>query len=187
MLLQELQIEGFRSLKSVTWKPGRLNVLIGPNDGGKSNLLRALELLRSSAHGLLRKLIVAQGGMPSISWNGTSTIRFLLRTAPDTIGHGLTYDFELDRMANLYGIGTERLAGSDGTVLLQSSPTEGAPETALSATAGNDVQSKILQTFLREWSIYRDMHVDAPSQVREAAVTRYETRVDPDGSLTNLT
>ena len=53
MKLLNVKVEGFRSLRDVTWEPGDLNVLIGPNAGGKSNLLRFVELLCISAqHGL---------------------------------------------------------------------------------------------------------------------------------------
>ena len=45
MKLLKLHIENFRSLRNVTWEPGDLNVLIGPNAGGKSNLLKAIDLL----------------------------------------------------------------------------------------------------------------------------------------------
>jgi predicted ATPase len=37
----------------VTWRPGKLNVVIGPNGSGKSNLLRALGFLRAAALGKL--------------------------------------------------------------------------------------------------------------------------------------
>ena len=54
-IIQQLDIEGFRSLKKVTWKPGDLNVVIGPNGTGKSNLLRFLELAAIAAQGRLGK------------------------------------------------------------------------------------------------------------------------------------
>jgi AAA15 family ATPase/GTPase len=37
--IKQLDIEGFRSLRNVSWMPGDLNVIIGPNGTGKSNLL----------------------------------------------------------------------------------------------------------------------------------------------------
>ena len=58
-----LEIEGFRSLRSVCWEPGDLNVLIGPNGSGKSNLLRALELLARSASGGLGRYVQQAGGI----------------------------------------------------------------------------------------------------------------------------
>jgi len=46
MKILNLDVEGFRSLRQIpSWRPGDLAVLNGPNGRGKSNLLRALELL----------------------------------------------------------------------------------------------------------------------------------------------
>jgi predicted ATPase len=70
MKITELHIEGFRSLRDVTWRPGDLNVVIGPNASGKSNLLKALEMLSSSARGELADFVRAEGGMESLVWNG---------------------------------------------------------------------------------------------------------------------
>ena len=39
---QQIQIEGFCSLKDVVLEPGRLTLRIGPNGAGRSNLLQAL-------------------------------------------------------------------------------------------------------------------------------------------------
>jgi predicted ATPase len=68
--IQRLQVTGFRSLKDVTWEPGRLNVLIGPNGSGKSNLLRALSLLQHGARGDLPQEILRQGGITPLLWDG---------------------------------------------------------------------------------------------------------------------
>ena len=54
MKIIKLEVEGFRSLKSQTWCPGDLNVVIGPNASGKSNLLRVLEMLNAAAKGAIR-------------------------------------------------------------------------------------------------------------------------------------
>jgi predicted ATPase len=70
MSLRELEIEGFRSLRKVTWTPGPLNVIIGPNGSGKSNLLRALMMLRASALGELPAMILSQGGIGPLLWDG---------------------------------------------------------------------------------------------------------------------
>jgi predicted ATPase len=73
MKILQLDIEGFRSLKKVSWKPSDLNVLIGPNGTGKSNLLRFLELMSVSARGRLGKYIQSSGGMEPIVWDGKAT------------------------------------------------------------------------------------------------------------------
>jgi predicted ATPase len=67
--IKQLSIRGFRSLKDVTWEPGDLNVLIGPNASGKSNLLSALQLLQIAATENLDDAIVELGGVGSLIWN----------------------------------------------------------------------------------------------------------------------
>ncbi len=70
MSIESIEIKGFRSLRHVAWKPGSLNVVIGANGSGKSNLLRALDLLQQSASGSLSKAIIRQGGINAILWDG---------------------------------------------------------------------------------------------------------------------
>ena len=40
-MLDEIRIENFRSLRDVQMKLQKVNLLIGPNNSGKSNLLKA--------------------------------------------------------------------------------------------------------------------------------------------------
>jgi len=137
--IQRLQVRGFRSLKDVTWEPGRLNVLIGPNGSGKSNLLRALALLRHGARGDLSQEILRQGGITSLLWDGQPReLSWVLREDSERSVKGvqvgpLTYEFFLSRLGetSAYRIERERLEGvalvdgfrtSDDVVLLGRSP-----------------------------------------------------------------
>lgn len=72
MLIHNLQIKGFRSFRDAGWRPGRLNVVIGPNAGGKSNLLQFLEFLSAAARGELSNFIVQQGGIQPLLWNSAT-------------------------------------------------------------------------------------------------------------------
>lgn len=100
MKIKQLNIEGFRSLRNVSWFPGDLNVIIGPNGTGKSNLLRFLELISVSAQGKLGKYIQSLGGMEPIVWDGVAaSIKFMLETTPEGGELGPeTYDLELARL-----------------------------------------------------------------------------------------
>ena len=69
MKIEELKIQGYRSLYDVTWKPGDLNVLIGPNASGKTNFLNFLKFLSLSAEGKLGDFIRKEGGFKAISWD----------------------------------------------------------------------------------------------------------------------
>jgi len=66
MKVLKFDIEGFRSLRKISWSPADLNVIIGPNGTGKSNLLRMLELISISAQGGLGKHIQKAGGMETL-------------------------------------------------------------------------------------------------------------------------
>jgi predicted ATPase len=100
MRIERLDIEGYRSLKKVSWSPGDLNIVIGPNGTGKSNLLRFLELIALSAQGRLSKHIQSLGGMDSLVWDGVaSSIKFTLETAPvGDIWDPERYELELARL-----------------------------------------------------------------------------------------
>lgn len=102
MKIKQLNIEGFRSLRKVNWLPHALNVIIGPNGTGKSNLLRFLELISISAQGRLGKYIQSLGGMEPIVWDGVATsIRFELETTTDGGELGPErYELELARLGS---------------------------------------------------------------------------------------
>ena len=118
MKIRELTIRGFRSLKEVSsWKPGALNVVIGPNGTGKSNLLRVLELVALSADGRLGRHIQASGGMEPLLWDGSApAIDVRIKTSPlgddrDPEKDCFTYHLELTRVGSgsAYRVGRELL------------------------------------------------------------------------------
>lgn len=104
MKILQLDIEGFRSLKKVSWQPGDLNVIIGPNGSGKSNLLRFMELLAQSARGALGEFIQSAGGMGAVTWDGQAN-SISLKVRVSAIDESLfpsqqelIYGFDLSRL-----------------------------------------------------------------------------------------
>jgi predicted ATPase len=69
-VIEELQFAGYRSLRDVTLPLGRINVVVGPNGCGKTNLYRSLYLLARAAAGQLAARLAEEGGMPSVAWAG---------------------------------------------------------------------------------------------------------------------
>lgn len=116
MKIKQLNIEGFRSLRKVSWLPGDLNVIIGPNGTGKSNLLRFIELVSMSAQGRLGKYIQSLGGMDPMVWDGVATsIKFEMETTPEGGELGPeTYNLDLARLGagSSYKVEKERLINS---------------------------------------------------------------------------
>lgn len=122
MKIKQLDINGFRSLKQVTWTPGDLNILIGANGTGKSNLLRFLNLISVAARGNLSRAVRADGGMSALVWDGQApAISFVLKTdtlddVPQDVPQPEHYELELSRLGtgSAYFINYELLANFVG-------------------------------------------------------------------------
>ncbi len=118
MKILRLEIEGFRSFRSQSWSPGDLNIVIGPNASGKSNLLRVLNLLQVAARGGLGRHIQQDGGMDAIVWDGRAdNVRLKAKMTPqppytDPARDALTYELSLARLGttSAYRIEHELLA-----------------------------------------------------------------------------
>lgn len=68
--LRDFQAHEFRSLKSISYPMSDLDILVGANGVGKTNLYRALELLQSAAANTLTRDLVGDGGLDSAMWAG---------------------------------------------------------------------------------------------------------------------
>jgi predicted ATPase len=73
MQLIACEVAGYRSLHAVRLPLGRVNVLVGENGVGKSNMLRSLELLQAAAAGTICRLLADEGGLERVLWAGRST------------------------------------------------------------------------------------------------------------------
>ncbi len=85
MRLLEIGIQNFKSLRSVTLKPGPLSVFIGPNGAGKSNLFEALDFLGEMYRDGLERAIVSRGGFANLVFrepdNALTPISFAITAA----------------------------------------------------------------------------------------------------------
>lgn len=104
MKILKLEAQGFRSLKDISWIPGDLNVIIGPNGTGKSNLLRLLEMISISAKGRLGQHVQSSGGMEPLVWDGShDRIEWSLKASPvdpsrNIQRESLTYKVNIGRL-----------------------------------------------------------------------------------------
>ena len=71
MRLVSFSAKGYRSLRSVRFDLGQVTVFVGENGAGKSNLYRALQLVKAAAVGNFSTEIVREGGMQSAMWGGS--------------------------------------------------------------------------------------------------------------------
>ncbi|MDZ7621382.1 MAG: AAA family ATPase [Candidatus Competibacteraceae bacterium] len=68
-------MHGFKSIEQQTIELGSLNVLIGANGSGKSNLLAALSFFRTSALGHLDVRVKQMGGADRVLYHGKKTTK----------------------------------------------------------------------------------------------------------------
>ena len=84
MRLTSFSASGYRSLRSVHLETGQVSLFVGENGAGKSNLYRALQLIKASAEGTLASEIAREGGMQSALWTGVrkagKPVRIILET-----------------------------------------------------------------------------------------------------------
>jgi predicted ATPase len=75
LTLSEVSVDGYRSLRKITFPVGRLGVFVGANGAGKTNLYRALQLIQAAAAGTLSRELASEGGMDSAFWAGARNNR----------------------------------------------------------------------------------------------------------------
>ncbi|WP_171818234.1 AAA family ATPase [Pyxidicoccus fallax] len=68
--ITRLEVAGYRSVRKLSLELGPVNVIVGPNGSGKTNLYRALYLLVAAAEGRLARTLADEGGTPSVLWAG---------------------------------------------------------------------------------------------------------------------
>ncbi len=73
MQIRSMFAANYRSLKSIRMDMAGVNLFIGENGVGKSNLYRALQLVQAAVRGRLAYEIAREGGMASALWSGRST------------------------------------------------------------------------------------------------------------------
>ena len=73
--IERLRISGFKSIRDADLTLGSLNVVIGANGSGKSNLVSYFSLLRASLNGRLEEHIGPQGGPNAFLYLGPRTTK----------------------------------------------------------------------------------------------------------------
>jgi len=68
--VREVRVAHFRSLEAIAYPVSDLDVFVGANGVGKTNLYRALELIQSAAANTLARDLSREGGLESTLWAG---------------------------------------------------------------------------------------------------------------------
>ena len=88
--LERITIKNFKSIREQSLALGSLNVVIGGNGAGKSNLIGAFRMLHEIYSGRLQELVASRGGADSILHFGrkrSQTLQFKLDFLEDQLGN----------------------------------------------------------------------------------------------------
>src|SRR5262245_64267626 len=95
MTLNAISIKGYRSIPDLYFRVAPCSVFVGANGVGKTNLYKALGLLRSAADGTITRAIAQEGGIESALWAGTKRRGDAVRLALSAHFETLRYDVEI--------------------------------------------------------------------------------------------
>jgi predicted ATPase len=102
--LSAVTIRGYRSVRSLYLPIEACAMFVGPNGVGKTNLYKALGLLRAAADGTITRAIAEEGGIESVLWAGPRRagrpVRLVLKAHFDEMAYGvevgLPHSYEIE-------------------------------------------------------------------------------------------
>ncbi|NTX57728.1 AAA family ATPase [Myxococcus sp. CA039A] len=101
MPIQRLRISGYRSVRQLSLELGPVNVIVGANGSGKTNLYRALYLLVAASEGRLARTLAEEGGTPSVLWAGSRGAKQPVRLTVQVEMGELAYELSCGIVPNL--------------------------------------------------------------------------------------
>lgn len=151
--LMSLSVRNFRSLREVHLELGPINVLVGPNAAGKSNVLDVLAFLGDASGSDLQPALERRGGFERVRFRGKAKGRraveirleaqltkFSSPSAPDE--YSLSFDFKRGGIERTEEFAFKRTRGKGRRIGLQGSKLE--IQDAGKASRSQEVDSSVL-------------------------------------------
>lgn len=188
--LSRLSLRGFKSIRHLEdFRPGRLNVLIGANGAGKSNLIsffRMLSFAVSKPGGGLSTYVGTQNGAHNLLFDGPAVTTSLGAELELSSSKGTNeYSFELayaaaDTLVYL----EERYRFTRQEIPQPPKWTElgaGHREPRLEAAATGDKTAKLISSFLNRIKVFQFHNTSFTSRLRQAAKVTNNLYLTEDG------
>ena len=208
-MLRTIHFQGYRSLRDFKLKLGRVTIITGENGVGKSNVYRALGLMRKMAEGRFAAAVADEGGLPSLLWAGelkkneTRRMRWEIGhedfhiemecgMIPATPGDPSKFktdpDIKLEVLRHANRVMAKRkgpaveLRGSDGKIAALPLPVH-ATESMLSEVRDGAHYPAVMaaRETLLAWRFYHHFATDARSPLRQTSVGFWSPILDGDG------
>jgi predicted ATPase len=184
--LDKLTIKGFKSIKSLEdFELGKLNVMIGGNGAGKSNLVDVFRMLRAMVDEDFANFIEVRGGANDFLFNGPKQTKLV--EAEFGFG-GNSYSFEFEPTARnrfLIKVEKERYLEYGWTTI-------GRGERESNITANKEEKSVVTRGYhgvgyyihraISNWVVYHFHDTSANAPMRHDRITADNIRLRPDAS-----
>ena len=209
-MIQTLKITGYRSIRNAEFELGPLTVLIGPNAGGKTNLIDALQLLSEAAQEKLESGILRRGGLPSLAFGGAAEriaweIGFT-DDEPFVEENGVVYRLVLAPSGNLAVVAREEVVARPGTppgmivvnrtrsqATFHSRVSRSNEQPEIPISGGELAIAQVrdadsyptphkLRGHLSSWAFYHEFDSGEDAPIRQAQLTSPGVRLLPDGA-----
>ena len=176
--LDKLTIKGFKSIRElVDLEMSNLNVIVGANGAGKSNLISFFKMLRALIDGNLNRYVIDSGGAGNLLFNGRKTTdKMAFETRFDKRGHRFALvptpndACAITKEARYYAGGTtgwwELGNSNDGTSLMVAEVSNNTPDAQFSRAVYDAIAS---------WQIYHFHDTSATAGSRHYEIVQDNT------------
>jgi len=184
--LDKLTIKGFKSIKSLEdFELGKLNVMIGGNGAGKSNLVDMFRMLRAMVDEDFANFVTDRGGADDFLFNGPKQTKVI--EAEFRFGRN-SYSFQLKPTASeCFSIRVEK-----ERYLEHSWTTIGRGKRESKITANRNEKSTVypgspgvgyyIHDAISNWVVYHFHDTSAEAPMRRSEITADNIRLRPDAS-----
>lgn len=177
--LTKISVEGYRSIRSLkNFELGPINVLIGPNGGGKSNFISVFSLLSALANRRLNRFVGGCGG-PDALLHGSrkKTTQIVIAVDFDTTSHLISFRALGDQLSIQY---EDEWIG----VLpnLRERFVEAVQSDQEAESDDNDPGPSRLRLQLRAWRVYHFHDTGLDAGMRNKQETRDNLRLKTDAA-----
>ena len=192
-MIDWVTIQGFRSVRNTErLKLGRINVLVGANGSGKSNLFHALALLQAVSQGNLQRYVRRSGGAEwLLHFGAEETSRIAIEVACADSGIKARYRVELAPGGDdTLHVSSEQMHSADpdgpgrSRMQLVWSENLDRQESGLFASPAAERPAGVaqLREHLNGWSLYHFHNAGPRSPLRSANQLHDNRALRPDGS-----
>jgi len=184
--IEKLTIEGFKSIKQLTDFPlKQLNIMIGGNGSGKSNLISFFQMIRNMMKRSLQYYIQKNGGPEAHLFSGSKLTEQIIGKI---VFKKYRYEFKLEPTTdNRLIIISEYFDSMNSDRVRDAQPTfsaGGFEETklvdAIQESSGEDFTADIYSTILN-WRIYHFHDTSDTAKIKRPCSINHNEQLDADG------